>query len=153
MKKYRYIGIMAIILIIVIGGFLFLKSKNKPVDDISEFVLDDIYPESSNLTEITMGTYYDGIQTDYCKIKLPENYTGWAMYLSKENENINFEMANSHELSYSIANGLLDKEEAIQQLHYSNNHLVTDEATEIYANMFTSDQIIYEDMKLKMLKR
>ena len=148
-KNKKIAGItlgVTIALIIGIIVAIIVKKDNNRIDDS----LKGVFPESKEFVEISMGTYYEEKQKDYCKIKLPGNYYGWSMYLDKENVNKNFEMANSHELSYSVENGLLDKEEAIQQFHYSNFQLVEKETTDIYANIYTKEQITYDGMKSQM---
>lgn len=139
------LGVTIVILMAIIIMSL-VKNKGDKLDDS----LKGVYPESKEFVEISMGTYYDEKQKDYCKIKLPGNYYGWAMYLNSENVNQNFDMANSHELAYSVENGLLDKEEAVQQFHYSNFQLVETNTTDVYANIYTKEQITYDGMKSQM---
>ena len=144
--NYKYFGIGVVVILLMCGVCLYIKNNSKN-GGFGDNVLYNIYPDGSEVVELEMGTYFNEKQTDFCKIKLPGNYFGWAMYLSDNGENLNFEMANSHELGYSIENGLLKQEEAVQQFHYSNSHLGKEEVTDIYANIFTNDQITYDGMK------
>ncbi len=148
-RRKKIVGItIGIVLIILIIAIIF-GEKNK-VALTNRDSLEMTFPGGSDLVEITMGTYYKDSQKDYCKIKLPGNYSGWAMYLTAENENINFEMATSQQLNEAIGNGLLEKEEAIQQFNYNNSGLVEGEQTDLFATIYTADQITYDGMKTQL---
>lgn len=151
-KNKKVLGIILGITIVLLLALIIMLIKGKDNENNKKDynALYEIFPEGNELVEIPLGTYYNEKQTDYCTIKLPKNYYGWSMYLSSENANENFEMATSHYLSDSIANGILEAEESIQQIHYSDSQLVEDDTTDIYANILTSEQITYEGMKTQM---
>ena len=146
-KNNKILGVIIGISIVLIIGLVIILTRgknNKPVEITS------IFPEGNEYVELELGTYFNEKQTDYCKIKLPGNYFGWAMYLDNDNSNKNFEMANSRFISDAVNNGLLEAEQAIQQFHYSNSQLVEENTTNIYANIFNSSQITYDGMKAQM---
>ena len=148
-KKYLgiLVGVVAVLFIAIIIGVI--NGVNKNGGGNGEKHLEGIFPNGEELAEFSMGTYYKDKQTKYCNIKLPGNYYGWAMYLTKDGANENFEMATSNFLSESINSGISKQEEAIQQFYYSNSQLVEEgqEKTEIYATIFKAEQITYEGMK------
>lgn len=154
LKDKKVLGIiLGIVIVLLIALIIMLvRGKTNGEDENEIDALAGIFPNGSELVELNLGTYYNEKQADYCKIKLPENYYGWAIYLAADNSNQNFEMATSHFLSDSISNGILEQEEAIQQFHYSNSQLIDENTTttDIYATIFNPEQITYEGMKSQM---
>lgn len=148
MKKlnHKYVVIIIVVLLLIVGVCLVFVNKGK-FNVIGKDVLYNVYPNGNKIVELEVGTYYKEKQSNYCKIKLPGNYSGWSMFLNSDDKNITFEMANSSELFYSIENGLLEQEEVVQQFYYSDKHLGKEKITEVFGNVFTDDQIKYENMK------
>lgn len=154
LKNNKYfaiiVGVIIVLLVALIIGVI--RGGNKNNIENNDDNLAGIFPNGAELTEFSMGTYYNEKQTKYCNLKLPGNYYGWAMYLTSENTNVNFEMATSHFLSESINNGMLEQNEAVQQFHYSNSQTIKEgeATTDIYATIFKAEQITYEGMKAQI---
>lgn len=111
-----------------------------------EEALAGVYSVGDHLTELLLGTYYEGQQENFVSIQVPENYLIGAIYYLGDDKDGIFEMADGSDLvKDALGNGLLDQENKIQNVLFSA--AVDASAEEVGFAVITSDRVPFDQYK------
>lgn len=122
-----------------------VNEETKVEKEISEEGLGGVYLNGGTIAEIKMGTCYEGVQTDFCTIKMPTEYMFGAIYTDESGQTHSIADTGSITLQEALEKGSVNEEDNAISAVYLYSFAEDKSSLSFYID--TTDYITMDDLK------